>query len=204
MAHTAPAVGISLSHNLAIPMAKFSDLFLRDLKKRSLAQIQWSSCVPDPMVLLILLPLGLATWSTQMLDSQPMSSRVHEIHRSLASCPPQMDGYDPLAPSSPHILVPHDFAHPILWLLPCELPSSRDFLISCHLFPQMDGYDLLATSPLVTWSTQYLGFQPVSPEFTRSPIFDTCPPWMNNVDLVGISCLAILLLLLHNLWGFNS
>jgi hypothetical protein len=56
-----------------------------------------------------------------------------------------MDDYDPLAPSSPCVLVPRDFAHSILGPLPCELLSSRDLLISCHLSPQMDATNL---SPL--------------------------------------------------------
>jgi hypothetical protein len=124
MAHTAPAVGISLSRNLAIPVPKFSNLFLRGPETRSLAQIQWSSYVTDPTTILLSLPRDLATWSTQMLDSKPASSRACEIHRSLATCPPQMDDYDLLAPSSPRVLAPHDFAHPILGSLPCELPSS--------------------------------------------------------------------------------
>jgi hypothetical protein len=39
----------------------------------------------------------LATWSTKCLGSQPANSRVREISRSLATCPPQMDGYNPLS-----------------------------------------------------------------------------------------------------------
>jgi hypothetical protein len=71
--------------------AKFSDLFLRGPETRSLAQIQRSSCIPDPTVVLLSPPRDLATWSTQCLGFQPANSRVREISRSLATCPPQMD-----------------------------------------------------------------------------------------------------------------
>jgi hypothetical protein len=80
MAHTAPAVGISPSRNLAIPMPKFSNLFLQGPETQSLAQIQQSSCVTDPTTILLSLPRDLVTWSTQMLDSKPVSSRACEIH----------------------------------------------------------------------------------------------------------------------------
>jgi hypothetical protein len=79
MAHTAPAVEISPSRNLAIPVPKFSNLFLRGPETRSLTQIQRSSCVTDPTAILLSLPRDLATWSTQMLDSKPVSSRACEI-----------------------------------------------------------------------------------------------------------------------------
>jgi hypothetical protein len=114
------------SRNLAIPVAKFSDLFLRGPEIRSLAQIQRSSCVPDPTTVLISPTSRPRDLEYPMLDSQLASSRVREIPRSLTTCPPQMDGYDPLAPSSPRVLAPRDFEHPILGLSPCELPSSRD------------------------------------------------------------------------------
>jgi hypothetical protein len=52
MAHTAPAVRISLSHDLAISASKFLDLFLRGPETRSLAQIQRSSCNLNPTAII--------------------------------------------------------------------------------------------------------------------------------------------------------
>jgi hypothetical protein len=43
---------------------------------------------------------------------------------------------------------PRELEYPMFGLSTCELPSSRDLMISRHLSPQMDGYDLFATSPL--------------------------------------------------------
>jgi hypothetical protein len=74
MAHMAPAVGILLSRNLAIPMAKLSGLFLQRSETRSLAQIQWSSCVLDPTAILLSLSRDLVTWNTQYLGFQLASS----------------------------------------------------------------------------------------------------------------------------------
>jgi hypothetical protein len=86
----------------------------------------------DPTVLLYsrsnsfpsLAPCILATWSSQYLNSQPANFRFREISQSLTTCPPQLNDYDPLAPSSPCILAPRDSEYPILGLSPCELPSS--------------------------------------------------------------------------------
>jgi hypothetical protein len=79
MAYTTPAVRISLSRNLTTPVLKFSNLFLRVPETRSLAQIQRSSCATDPTTILLSLPRDLETWSTQMLNSHPVSFRACEI-----------------------------------------------------------------------------------------------------------------------------
>jgi len=70
-------------------------------------------------------------------------------HRSIATCPPQMDGYKSLTASSPRVLVPHDFEHPILGFSLCELSILRDRLISCHLSLKWTAHNLLSTFPLM-------------------------------------------------------
>jgi hypothetical protein len=53
---------------------------------------------------LLLAPRVLTTYNTQFLGYQSVNSRVHEISPISATCPPHMDGYDPLASSPPHDL----------------------------------------------------------------------------------------------------
>jgi hypothetical protein len=117
-----------------------------------------------------------------------------------ATYPLLMDDYDLLTPSSPRLLAPQDFAHPILGLLPCELLSSRDHSISCHLSLHMDG--LQPPHHLATHEAKWIPFRSSNDRVCEMrESLDTRPPQRTTLIL---SRLAILLLWLHNLWGFNS
>jgi hypothetical protein len=107
------------------------------------------------------------------LDSQPANSRVHEISRSLATCPPRWTAinlsplrrlassrlatlntqYLGLYPANPrvHEISPISATHPSRWMVLIFSPLRR-----------------LASSRLVTLNTQYSGFHLRTPEFTRS------------------------------------
>jgi hypothetical protein len=110
-------------------------------------QIQRSSYDPDPTTVLLSLPRDLVTWSTQCLDSQPANSRVHEISRSLATCPPRWMAINlsPLRRLASSCLATLNTQY--LGLYPAN-PRVREISpISTTRPSQMDGPDLLATSP---------------------------------------------------------
>jgi hypothetical protein len=79
MAHTTSSYQDIASRNLTIPIAKFSDLFLRDSDTRSLIRIQQSSYDPDPMIIHLLASRVIVTLSTQYLGPHPANSQVREI-----------------------------------------------------------------------------------------------------------------------------
>jgi hypothetical protein len=99
------------------------------------------------MVVLLSLPRDLTTWSTQCLDSQPANSRVREISRSLATCPPRWTAINlsPLRRLASSRLATLNTQY--LGLYPAN-PQIREISpISATRPSQMDGLDLLATSP---------------------------------------------------------
>jgi hypothetical protein len=146
-----PSGKISLLSQTPIPRCSTSlDLLTRVLKMDG----------SDPLV-----ASPLATWSIQLLDSYSrcstseltmLDSRLREIAWISATCPPRMDGSDPLV-ASPLATWSIQF-----WTLPREPPSSRDLRISATCPPRMDGSDPLVASPLATWSIQSLDFYPAN------------------------------------------
>jgi hypothetical protein len=150
MAHTTPAVRISLSCNLAISVSKFSDLFSRGTKTQSLTQIQWSSCTPDSTVVLLLPLRDLMNWSTQMLDSQPVNSRVHETYRSLATCPLRWVATNIL------LLHPHEAKGLPFWASYIRVYKMR---ISLHTSFTTNDTDLITSRGLIALATQPLMLQ---------------------------------------------
>jgi hypothetical protein len=81
---------------------------------------------------------------------------------------------------------------------PCELSEFARSPISDTCPPQMDGSDLLATSPLRQprvsrpLTPSPWAFPLRTPEFARSPISDTCPPQMDGSDLLASRVLVTL------------